>query len=137
MKRFTRRFAALAAASVTALAVLCSCGKTYTVSKENDIVDFLTKNGICTAGSGARKEIVIPEEFGDVYENYNELQKAQGFDLHSYSSREAEVYTYDVVSVGGEHRENTEAHIIVCDGKIIGCDISSPAIGGEMEAVIK
>ncbi len=133
MKRFTE----ICAAFVAVCAMLCSCARTFPASKESDIVDFLEKYGVCTAGEGVCKDIVIPEEFGEVYEKYNELQKQQGFDLHDHASKDAQVYTFDVASVNGEHRDHTEAHVIVCAGKIIGCDIASSALDGGMEAVIK
>lgn len=33
------------------------------------------------------KEVVIPVEFDEVYNEYNELQKAQGFDLKKFSGQ--------------------------------------------------
>ena len=35
------------------------------------------------------KEIVIPEEFSDVYMKYNELQRSAGYDLMPYRGRKA------------------------------------------------
>ena len=40
-----------------------------------------------------KKEIVIPSVFSDVYENYNALQKNNGFDLSAYKGEQATVYT--------------------------------------------
>ena len=39
------------------------------------------------------KNIVIPEVFSDVYENYNQLQRRAGFDLADFKGKEATVYT--------------------------------------------
>ncbi|MBQ3841370.1 MAG: DUF4830 domain-containing protein [Ruminiclostridium sp.] len=128
MKRFTT-----AAALATAAALLFSaCSSSYAVSSEDDIIAFLNSRNIAVTEGFTCKDVTIPEEFGDVYDRYNELQKSQGFDLSGYRSREAQVYTFGVISVRGEHTDNTEAHVMVCDGKIIGGDISSPALDGGM-----
>lgn len=95
-------------------------------------MSFLNGKDIAVTEGGSCKTVTIPEEFGEVYERYNELQKSQGYDLSGYRSREAQVYTFPVISVRGEHTENTEAHVMVCDGKVIGGDISSPALDGGM-----
>ena len=64
--------------------------------------------------------------------NYNELQQKQGFDLYDYRSHEAEVYTFDVIEAHGERTAGAQAHVMVCEGRIIGGDISTPAIDGGM-----
>ena len=69
---------------------------------------MLSECGIETAGSCTKKTVTIPDEFGEVYERYNELQKRQGFDLYRYRSREAVVYTFPVASVDGVHTDFTE-----------------------------
>ena len=128
MKRITRTAAAMTAAAL----VLSACSPSRSVSSEDDIIAFLNDKNIAVAEGCTRKTVTIPGEFGEVYERYNELQKSQGFDLSGYRSREAQVYTFGVISVRGVHAENTEAHVMVCDGKIIGGDISSPALDGGM-----
>lgn len=102
---------------------------------EDDIRRFLTDNGIVAVGTPAIKSVLIPEEFSDVYENYNSLQKKQGFDLYPYRGKRAEVYTYIIVTVDGERVKNTEAHVMVCDGRIIGGDVASTELGGEMNGI--
>lgn len=100
-----------------------------------EVKEFLSDYGVITAGEGEAKNIVIPEVFGEVYENYNTLQKEQGFDLSDYRGREAVSYSLPVVSVKGKIAENTDAHVIVCDGYIIGGDVASRALGGEMTGI--
>lgn len=100
-----------------------------------EIKQFLSDYGIITTGEGEAKNIVIPEIFGEVYENYNTLQKEQGFDLNAYKGREAVSYTFPVVSIKGKIAENTDAHVIVCDGCIIGGDVASRALGGGMTGI--
>lgn len=126
---------AFIAAVFTGIAVALLKGSLPTGRDISEIKAFLSDYGIITTGNEEVKNIVIPEVFGEVYENYNALQKEQGFDLSAYRGREAVSYTFPVVSVKGEIAENTDAHVIVCDGYIIGGDIASRALGGEMKGI--
>ena len=76
------------------------------------------------------KEIVIPESFSDVYTEYNRLQQTAGFDLSRYRGDSACVYTYRL-----SDSEETVINLIVSDNIIIGGDISSVRIDGEMKAL--
>ncbi len=77
------------------------------------------------------KEIVIPEKFSDVYSRYNSMQKTAGFDLSLFKGKSACVYTYRLCDT-----EDTVINIIVSDHDIIGGDISSVRIDGEMKALV-
>ena len=72
------------------------------------------------------KDIVIPQDFGEIYKEYNSLQKKSGFDLSNYKGKSATVYTYEL---SGTDRL---IHLIVCDGAIIGGDIADVRIDGKM-----
>ena len=126
----------MAALTLGAAVTAAACTKEYPAENESSIESFLKEQKISVSGEPSEKEILIPEEFSEVYEGYNELQISQGFDLRRYKARDAVMYTYDVVSVCGEHKENTQAHIIVCDGRIIGGDIAGSALDGEMTGII-
>lgn len=76
------------------------------------------------------KKIIIPKHFSDVYENYNLIQKKAGFDLSRYKGKEAVIYTY---ALSGE--KDREIHLIVYEGKIIGGDIASVKLNGEIKAL--
>lgn len=123
MKRFTVKAAIIAAAAVICL--ISSCAGTRTISSEEDVLSFLTDKGIAVTGDCTHKTVTIPQEFGEVYERYNELQKQSGYDLSRYRSREAEVYTFPTP-------DGSEVHVIVCDNAVIGGDIASLALDGEM-----
>ncbi len=131
MKRFTIRAAAFALSAAVLYA--SSCGTSYAVSGTEDIVRILGENGVEVRSECTQKTVTIPEEFGEVYESYNELQQKQGFDLYDYRSHEAEVYTFDVIEAHGDRTPGAQAHVMVCGGKIIGGDISTPAIDGSMQ----
>ena len=77
------------------------------------------------------KSVVIPEVFSDVYNNYNLLQKQAGFDLEPFKGKTAVLYTYSVLGYETEVRLN----LLVCDGIIIGGDISSVELNGFMNAL--
>ena len=72
------------------------------------------------------KQINIPNEFNDVYSKYNELQQKGGFDLKNFSGLKANVYKYKVDG------KDLYVNIILCDGVLIGGDVSSSNLNGEM-----
>ncbi len=74
------------------------------------------------------KNIVIPAEFDEVYKRYNTIQKQAGFDLSKYKGEKATVYTYEL---SGDNEK--EIHLIVNNGEIIGGDIASVRLNGEMK----
>jgi hypothetical protein len=68
--------------------------------------------------------VVIPQQFGDVYRSYNELQTAQGFDLAQYRGKQVTRYTYAVLNYP-KQREYIRANLLVLDDEIIAGDICS------------
>ncbi|MBQ9517832.1 MAG: DUF4830 domain-containing protein [Eubacterium sp.] len=75
--------------------------------------------------SSAEKDITIPSSFNQVYENYNALQKENGFDLTPYKGKAATIYTYNITNYKGN--EKVIANLIVCDGKLIAADLCDPS----------
>lgn len=73
-------------------------------------------------------EVAIPAAFGEVYEAYNALQLSQGFDLIPYKGRMAARYTYHITNYPDQ--PEMRANLLVCDGQIIGGDLSLPQIDG-------
>ena len=76
-------------------------------------------------------EFTIPEKFTPVYEKYNSMQKESGYNLENYRGRKCKRYTYLIPT------ENIRANILVCDGKIIGGDISGITLDGIMIPIKK
>ncbi len=72
------------------------------------------------------KETVIPSEFGDVYNEYNKLQKEVGFDLTRFKGKCVTVYSYPVL------KQDKNLTLIVNEGNIIGGDIAETSLCGEM-----
>lgn len=82
------------------------------------------------------KEIVVPETFGDVYTNYNNIQLEQGFDLTDYQGKTVKRWTYTVKNYPGyEEQECILANLLVSDGKIVGGDICSTELDGFMHTL--
>ncbi len=82
------------------------------------------------------KVIVIPENFNEVYTNYNKLQKEQGFNLEKYKGKTVENYTYTVYNYKGyEDKECIKCNLLICDGKLIGGDVCSTEVGGFMQGL--
>ena len=80
------------------------------------------------------QEIFIPAQFGDVYNNYNAIQLAQGFDLLPYAGRSVKKWVYAVTNYPGyaQSEAYVQATLLVCQGIIIGGDICSVELDGFM-----
>ena len=95
-------------------------------------INFISRLGYeVDENSVKTKDITIPMNFGDVYTEYNKLQKKAGFDLYKNRGKNATVFTYTLL-----YKEDTELHLIICDGEIIGGDIASVKLNGEMKPLL-
>ena len=79
-------------------------------------------------------QVVIPETFGDVYENYNEIQKQQGFDLSTYAGETCTTYTYRVMNYEGS-TDTVLAQLFIYRNRVIGGDIHATAMDGFMHGL--
>ncbi len=77
------------------------------------------------------REVIIPTEFSEVYEKYNTMQKSQGFDIEPYKGIVCMQYIYMVENYPETDKE-VHATLLVCEGKIIGGDISCAEADGFM-----
>ena len=79
------------------------------------------------------KEVIIPDEFDDVYTAYNEIQRSQGFDLSQFAGKRAKRWTYTVKNYEGyENEECININLLVIDGEVIGGDVCSVELDGFM-----
>lgn len=76
------------------------------------------------------KTVTIPNNFGDVYTNYNEIQKQAGYDLSKYRGESVTLYTYEVLN---PQSDCLCVNLLVYKGKPIGGDICSVAMNGFIE----
>lgn len=78
------------------------------------------------------QQVKIPENTENkVFARYNELQRSQGFDLAPYAGREVTRYVYEILNAA-DATGPVYATILVCDGQIIGGDITD---SGEMGVI--
>lgn len=75
------------------------------------------------------KEVRIPVNFDEVYEEYNKIQRKQGFDLRKYRAHTVKKYTYEI-SRSDDDPVELLANLLVENGVIIGADICSAEAGG-------
>lgn len=86
----------------------------------------LTQTDVC--------DIRIPVQFDSAYEQYNEIQLKQGFDLRPYRACRVKKFTYTLTDYvdagGGAPAVNMNVNLLVLDGEIVGADISSARADG-------
>lgn len=99
-----------------------SVSAAISASTEEERQKYLTSVGWETEKEYETKEIIIPEQWNNIYTDYNEVQKNQGFDLTDYKGRKVTLYTYKVTNYKGIE-EGIVADMLVCDGILIGGDI--------------
>ena len=112
-------------------------GEEMTVTAENvrtneDRVAYLAQFGWEVSAEPVQtQEVRIPTDPSDVFERYNDLQLAQGFDLHDYAGKTVRRYVYEV-----ENYPNGEgqyyATLLICKGTVIGGDVCAAEKGGVM-----
>ncbi len=74
-------------------------------------------------------KITIPAEFDSVMENYNAIQKSQGFDLSKHKNRDMTRYTYRITNYEG-YEGTVYANLLVYKNRIVGGDICSSDVNG-------
>lgn len=76
-------------------------------------------------------EVIIPEEFDSVYQQYNSIQKKQGFDLTSFAGKRVKRYSYVVTNYPGATGE-IRFNLLIQGDKVIGGDVCSLEQNGFM-----
>ena len=112
-------------------------GEEMTVTAENvrtneERVAYLAQFGWEVSAEPVQtQEVRIPTDPSDVFERYNDLQLAQGFDLHDYAGKTVRRYVYEV-----ENYPNGDgqyyATLLICKGAVIGGDVCAAEKGGVM-----
>ena len=80
------------------------------------------------------QNIVIPREFGDVYTEYIELQRQQGYTLEKYGGMNAVRYTYRITNYP-DGSTDIVADMVLYNDSIIAGDIQCTASDGFMAAL--
>ena len=79
------------------------------------------------------QEITLPKEFPDVLNQYNELQRQQGFDLEEYAGKKLTLYTYRITN--HPDAEEADASLYVYRSTLVGGDVHSTSFTGFMTAL--
>lgn len=79
------------------------------------------------------QQVRVPEDPGEVFLRYNELQKSQGYDLMQYSGQTLSRYVYRITNYPAEG--TYYATLLVRDGAVVGADVSSSAKDGVMHGL--
>lgn len=79
-------------------------------------------------------EIIVPELFNEVYENYNNIQISQGFDLTKYKGLVLKRYTFPVTNYP-EKQQNVFVEILLYQNSIVAADIYSTNAQGFIKAL--
>lgn len=103
------------------------------IRNPSERIDFLESIGVkVDADSLYEEEIKIPTNFSDVYKQYNNLQKSAGFNLEEYKGITVTKYSYKVLDA-----DNLFVNMLCYKGRVIGGDISSTVLGGEIWPLCK
>lgn len=109
--------------------------KEVTLSTNEQRVAFLKSLGWEVAGEPSSvSEIIIPQTFNKVYNNYNAIQKEQGYDLTKYRGVRAKRWTYSVSNYPGV-ADGVRANLLIYNDRLIGGDISSVSLDGFMKGL--
>ena len=105
------------------------------LSNNEERVIFLKENGVNVEEVPCEiVEIEVPKNFDSAYQEYNQIQKAQGFDLEKYQGKNVTRYSYIVEDSSDE---KVIANIIIYKNKIIAGDICCTEGGGFVSKLIK
>lgn len=82
-----------------------------------------------------RAEVIIPEPFDLVYQNYNEIQLEAGLDLTPYMGMSGRRYTYTVKNYPEDIGETVFANVICINGEPVAGDVMTVSLGGFMHSL--
>lgn len=134
---FNRKSLLALLAAMVAIILICgeiyaASNTTYNASTNAERIYFIKSIGHeVLSNEPETKAVVIPEAFSDVYNNYNDIQRLSGYDLADYKGCEVVVYTYSIKTPAG-YDGDCVLNMIVYNGRVIGGDVSSAALGGFM-----
>ena len=109
----------------------------YSAATEEELMSFISQTAYTVRTEPVSvTEIIIPEEFDEVYTQYNEIQKKNGFDLSYYSGCTVKKWTYTVTNYPGyENSDAVRLTILVYRDKVIGGDVCSVELAGFMHEI--
>ena len=125
--------AAVVAVAVWGISKLTKSDAPADAATREQRASYLQSLGWETSDDEKEREVLIPAEFDEVYENYNALQKKSGFDLEPFKGQKVTQYTYEILNYPtAEKSDIIRLDLLVLDGRVIGGDIYSPRLDGFM-----
>ena len=131
------------AAAVVAAAVILFPGRsqpesvppaqTVAAASVSDRISYFASHG-WEVEEIAGRQVTVPAEFSQVYEEYARLQDKQGLPLRDYAGRNAELYVYEVKNYSPESRKML-AELLVCDDTAIASMVYSED-GGSLRLAV-
>lgn len=104
------------------------------IKTNEDRVNFAQSLGYLVEEKAQRaQEVLIPETFDEVYEQYNALQQECGFDLEKYQGKRLMLYTYGVTNYPGQPQVAMD--ILMSKNKIVGGSVYSSQLDGFMHGL--
>lgn len=79
--------------------------------------------------------VIIPNPFDLVYENYNQIQIEAGLDLTPYMGMSGKRYTYSVKNYPEDVGEEVFANVICINGEVVAGDIMTVSLQGFMHSL--
>ena len=108
-----------------------------TVSDNDSRISFLKSFGWeVTTTPMESGQVRIPTETTEVFDRYNQLQQAQGYDLMKYSGKKVMRYVYKVTNYPGA-TDPVYATVLVYKNQIIGGEVTNTASGGRIQSFKK
>ena len=100
------------------------------VRSNADRVEYLSEYGWDVSPEPlSTEELLIPKEMDESYQEYLDLQTAQGFDLTQYAGKRVKRYTYEIYNYpSGE--SGVQANLLVYRNTVVGGEVLSPKLNG-------
>ena len=126
--------AAVVLASSLIVSLKNNSGKVVAASDNLSVLAYIESFDIDVLKEGLKEdEIKVPATFNDVYNNYNKIQKEQGFDLENYKGKTLKRYTYPMINI--EDEGSLFVEVLTFDGIVVAADIYSTNIGGSIRTL--
>lgn len=100
-------------------------------------LEFLASAGYTVCAVPVRtQEVLIPEAFNEVYEQYNQMQCTQGYDLSKYRGKPVMQYVYQVENWPEEDSDPVYATLLLYKNRLIGADLSRGGTDGFLRPLL-
>ncbi len=137
-KKLAFIFAAVVIAIAAIITLISGFGDTSAtvatdVSDNDSRVEFLKSFGWeVTTSPVESSQVKIPKESTEIFERYNALQQAQGYDLTKYAGKTVMRYVY-LINNYPNATEPVYATLLVYKNQIIGGDITDTSAKGKIQ----